>query len=287
MATKVSSRFASLFLIFTVLLSIILTGCASQAVPQETTTPLPTETSAPTATAKPTLTQAPTKKPTLTKTSEPTATEAPGVKSEVYTFDEFNEREVSFEELPFIDYEDLKADDLSQSVEVDSSIMAEAISAQTFNMDKTSQVTFINVARNDPNFQKYQEDKETRPYETLRAYRTTIDGKDYAGMIVAVKNADGSVTLLKTILPSYFAQKENAKSLNEQLNNGKITNWAYTIVNSGFWNVKYPFKYVIGEYYSSWEELEQVSKLLAEWKATGIAPKELGNYALLLGPLLW
>ncbi len=162
MATKISSRFASLFLIVTVLLSIILTGCASQAVPQETTTPLPTETSAPTATAKPTLTQAPTKTPVPTETLEPTATEAPGVKSEVYTFDEFRDREISFEELQIIPFDELDADDLSVSIEINGDIMPNAIAMTDFVHHSKQGRSFMDLQRNDPNFANYTANEESQ-----------------------------------------------------------------------------------------------------------------------------
>ena len=96
-------------ILIVIFVAVILSGCRNkpddvEIVSTQIVESVQTKTDSIVSTT-PFETQAPpaTVTATATATPEPTATEMPaGVYSEVYTFDNFMEREIRFEELPFI-----------------------------------------------------------------------------------------------------------------------------------------------------------------------------------------
>jgi hypothetical protein len=217
-----------------------------------------------------------------------------GVISGVYTFNDFETRQVSFSELPSIDYATLNADDLS-GVKVDSSAMAKAIPVQKSEAHiRSTSAVFTFETRLDPNHSSYIDDPETRPFKVVRAFRTKVDGRDLPGAIVLVKNSDNSITKLKVLFASDFANPANAKFLNEQLEGGPATNWEPIVLSTGLSPALMPMNLngdqmnvTIGEFHVTTTELEEIKKLMEEWQETGIAPPELGKYVIGLLPVVW
>ena len=169
--------------------------------------------------------------------------------------------------------------------------MPEAIAGSILRTVVRSEGSCIDLERNDPNFSEYQENPESRPFRSIRAFRTSGNGKDLPGVIMLVKNKDGSVSSLKGIMPSFFAQKENQKLLNSFLK--KTPNWAFAVMKSGSFLVTQPlepgveYKYIVGEWYVSAEEVQKVAGLFEEWKETGNVPEGLEEFIFLITLSLW
>ena len=157
----------------------------------DTATPGPTATEiaptqTPTATPNPTITATETETPTLAPTE---------VYSEVYTFDPAEHENITFDELPFIDYEVLRADDLSTSIQVGDKVMEKALPVQETGITSGPNfITFTLETRLDPNHSSYISHPETRPLKIVRAFRTEVNGKNLPGAIILAKNLDGSTT---------------------------------------------------------------------------------------------
>jgi len=182
---------------------MLLAACGN---PPAAPTLTPTATEIP---PTPTFTKRPTTTFTVTETATPTLAPTE-IRSEVYTFDPAEHENITFDQLPFIDYETLKADDLSD-IEVGSKVMEKAIAAPKMQNFDYPDATVNAPAVFMPSLSSYTDKHDKLPYKTLRAFRTEIDGKDFPGAIIVVKNYDGSVTKLKVIFPTFFAQPENKK----------------------------------------------------------------------------
>lgn len=275
--------------LLTSMVSACTNGSGPVIIPSETS-PRTREVS-PTATeVTPTSTETPTPTETATVTPEPD-----GVYSEVYTFADFEKRDITFEELPLIDYETLKADDLSTSVQVGDKVMEKALPVQKSGIGiDPNAASFTFETALDPNHFSYINDPETRPFKVVRAFRTEVNGKNFAGAIVLVKNSDGSVTKLKMLFSNDFALPANVKYLNEQLTSGPATDWAPIAISSGVYPAEMPMNLkgdpmnvTLGEFYVTPAELEEIKILMHQWQKTGIAPPELAKYIFNPIPGLW
>lgn len=227
--------------------------------------------------------------PTATKASTPTEKPSPTpdqtrVTSDVYTFSDFETRDITFDELPFIDYEALKADDLSTSIQVGDKVMEKAITPKILK-------DYVNPGRLNMTYipiMKYITNPETRFLQVLRAFRTEVNGKQLPGAIIGVKNSDGSTTKLKVLFSSEFSKPANVKYLNGQLKNGPATNWELMVLSSGgLYTELTPMDFngnsinlTSGEFYVTPAELETVKNLMDVWQKTRNCPQELSKFLL-------
>jgi len=281
-------------------LALALAACGIKPTYTPTVGPEGTAT-APRVTDVATATEAETAIPptaTSTETATATSTETPmptGVYSGVYTYTDFETKDITFQDLPFIDYQTLKTDDLSD-VEVVGDPMenAKAVATNSWLNGVGPDFCFMEIQLFEPNYSSYVKNPDTRPFDVVRAFRTTVNGKDFPGAIVLVKNTDGSTSKLKVLFPSFFAQPGNRKYLNEQLKNGPATNWAIIsfahVSRSVIGDLEYGLPHVSYTDYevpSTPAELEVIKKLMLQWQQTGKAPPDLSKYDLEADFGLW